>query len=330
MGSIRETILTLPVASAIREQFPDAYIAWVVEKRAAAVVSNHRSINQTIELQQGWFSSPTFLRQARKELRSHRFDISIDCEGVTKSALAGWLAGASRRIGFQGQHGRELSRRLNNTFVHPVFNHLTDRSLELLIPMEIHSPKVRWNLPVSEAARTWADRWRRTMRSPRLAVMNPGATWESKRWECDRYAATARYINDRYGYRSVIAWGNETERQLAQLVVFQSRGASTLAPDMDLQHLAALIEKADFFLGTDSAPLHLAAAVATPAIGLYGATRPDRTGPYGQIAIAEGYAGGSRRYRRNADNSAMRKIGVEHVCTMIDKMEKHRAYRKAA
>ncbi len=330
MGAIGETVLTLPVACALREAFPDAHIAWVVEKRAAPVVCKHRSINHTIELQRGWFSSPRLLEQARHELRSHRFDIAIDCEGVTKSALAGWLAGAPKRIGFRGRHGREFSRVLNNTFVQPVFNHLTDRSLELLIPLEIHSPKVRWNLPLSEASRSWADRWRRTIGSCKLAIVNPGASWPSKLWETDRYASTAHYIRDRYGYRSVVTWGSETERQLAQLIVFQSKGAATLAPDTDLQHLAALIERADLFLGPDSAPLHLAAAVATPAIGLYGATQPDRWGPYGQIAISQAYQGGSRRHRRQADNAAMRQIGVDHVCKVIDQLESRRQLRTAA
>jgi ADP-heptose:LPS heptosyltransferase len=328
MGSIRETIMTLPVANALREHIPDAYIVWAVEKRAAAIVGKHRAVNQTIELERGWFASPSLLGQATKELRSHRFDISIDCEGITKTALAGWLAKAQTRVGFRGRHGRELSCGLNNTFVDPVFTHLTDRSLELLIPLEIHSPKVRWNFPLSDAARTWASRWRRAIPGARLAVINPGAGWESKLWECNRFAETARYLGDHYGYRSVITWANETERQMAKTIVFQATGAATLAPDTDLQHLAALIEQSDLFLGPDSAPLHVATAVATPAIGLFGATRPAVSRPYGQVAIAEAFEGGGRRHRRKADNQAMRQIEVDHVCRAIDDIEAKRRLRK--
>lgn len=330
MGSIRETILSLPVANALREYFPDAYIGWAVEKDAAAVVSKQRAIDSTIELDSNWSTSPKLLRQTRQALRSHHFNIAIDCEGVTKSALTGWLAGAKQRIGFRGRHGRELSSAINNVFVEPVFTHLTDRSLELLIPLEIHSPKVVWNFPLSEAARTWAVRWRRTIPQKRLAIIHPGAGWKSKLWECNRYASTARYISDRFGYRSVISWGNEVERQMAQTIVFQSKGVATLAPDTDLQHLAALTERADLFLGPDSAPLHMAVAVSTPAIGLYGATTPGISGPYGQAAIAEAFEGGSRRHRRKADNSAMRRIEVDHVCKAIDDIESKRQYRKVA
>lgn len=329
MGSVRETIMTLPVANALRQHFPDAFIAWITEKKSASVVRSHCAIDQTIELEPGWFTSPTLLHQAGRDLRCHQFDIAMDCQGVTKSAFAGWLSKAPMRIGFRGRYGRELSCGLNTTLIQPVFTHLTDCSLELLVALEIHSPKVCWNFPIPESARTWAQRWRRAIPDPRLAIVNPGAHWESKRWECNRFAATARYIADRYGYRSVVTWGNEVERQLAQTIVFQAKGAATLAPDTDLQHLAALIERADLFLGPDSAPLHLATAVATPAIGLFGATRPARSRPYGQIAIAKAYEGGSRRHRRKTGNEAMQKIEVDHVCDAIDEVEAKRRLRKA-
>ena len=328
LGSVRETIMTLPIAAALREHFPDAQIVWAVENRSAAIVNNHRAINETIELPAGWCGSFRQLKAAAKRLQSGRFDVAIDCQGVTKSALAGWLSKAPIRIGFRGQHGREMSAALNNTFIDPVFTHLTDRTLELLVPLEIHSPKVRWYFPLSETARTWASRWRRAIPAQRLAILSPGAGWPSKRWECNRFAATARYIGDRYGYRSVISWGDEAERQLAQTIVFQSKGAATLAPDTDLQHLAALIEQADLFIGPDSAPLHASSAVGTTTIGLFGATRPADSRPYGHVAIAKTYEGGSWRQRRNASNDAMRRIEVQEVCQAIDEIESKRELRR--
>ena len=224
-----------------------------------------------------------------------------------------------------------MSRVFNNNLVKPVFRHVTDRSLELLIPLGIHSPKVRWKLPIPESARTWATRWRRSISSPRLAVLNPGGTWDSKLWEPDRFAATARYIRDRYQYRSVAVWGTAKERAVAEKIVELSEGAATLSPDTDLHHLAAMLETADLFVSGDSGPLHMAVAVGTSTIGLYGATKPGDSGPYGQIALQNAYESGSRRHRRSADNAAMREIGVEHVCEAIDELEsKRRLYKSAA
>jgi lipopolysaccharide heptosyltransferase I len=330
MSAIGDTILTLPVACALREHFPNAYIAWAVEKKAAPMIRGHQVLDKVIEFERGWFTSLGSVRAARAELRSHRFDISIDCQGLTKSAMAGWLSGAAKRIGYAGAHGGELSRVLNNTPVTTVFTHVTDRSLELLIPLDIHSPKVQWKLPIPESARSWAARWRRTIAAPAVAVLNPGATWDSKLWEADRFAATAKYVRDRYQYRSVVVWGSESERKMAEQIVRMSDGSATLAPDTDLHHLAALVESADLFISGDTGPLHMSVAVGTATIGLYGATRPGDSGPYGQIALQKAYESGTRRHRRSADNAAMRQICVEHVCDAIDEVESKRRLLKSA
>lgn len=324
MSAIGDCILTLPVACAIRRHLPHAYIGWVVEKKSAPMVHGHRDVDAVIELERGWFTSIAGIREAKSILREHQFDTSIDCQGLTKSAMAGYLAGAKRRIGFAGRHGGEISRLLNNVRVAPVFSHVTDRSLELLIPLEIHSPKVQWKLPLSTSARTWANRWRRTIPATRLAVLNPGATWASKAWEAQRFGAVAHYAADRYGYRSVVVWGTFEERLTAEAIVASSGGTATLAPDTDLHHLGALIETADLFISGDTGPLHMAVAVGTETIGLYGATKPGDSGPYGHTAIQKSYHEGTRTQRRRADNSAMRAITVDDVCEVIDHIEERR------
>ncbi len=324
MSAIGDAILTLPVACALREEFPDAFIAWVVERKAAPMVRGHQALDAVIELQRGWFTSPAGIRHARSVLKPHRFDVSIDCQGNTKSSLAGWLSGAGKRIGYAGKHCGELSRIFNNVRVKPVFSHLTDRSLELLIPLGIHSPRVRWQLPLPEGARSWAASWRRTIPASRVAVLNPGGTWASKLWEADRFAATARYLHRTYGYHCAVVWGSPAERMMAQKIVEQSDGVAVLAPDTDLHHLASLIETCDLFISGDTGPLHMAVAVATATIGLYGATRPGDSGPYSQFAIQKAYESGSRRHRRAADNQAMRAITVKHVCEAIDEIESKR------
>ncbi|TWT51218.1 Lipopolysaccharide heptosyltransferase 1 [Rubripirellula amarantea] len=330
MSAIGDCILTLPVACAIRDAFPHAYIGWVVEKKAAPMVRGHQALNAVIELDRGWFTSAKGIRTARAALRSHCFEFSIDCQGLTKSALAGRLSGAKTRVGFKGRHGGEISSLLNNTKISPVFKHVTDRSLELLIPLGVHSPKVKWKLPLSATSRHWATRWRRTINTSKLAVLNPGATWESKMWEADRFAATARYLRDQYGYHSIAVWGTDEERRMAEKMVALSDDSMSLAPDTDLHHLGALIESADLFISGDTGPLHMAVAVGTATIGLYGSTRPGDSGPYGQIAIQKEYQRGSRKQRRKADNSAMRKITVDHVCQKIDEIESRRRLNNAA
>ena len=330
MSAIGDTILTLPVACALRDRFPKSTISWIVEEKSAPVVRRHPAIDELIVLERGWFTSPSRLRNARRQLRDLDCDVSIDCQGMTKSSLACYLSGAKHRIGYAGKHARELSRWFSNVQVNPVFHHLTDRSLELLIPLGIHSPAVRWDLPVAGPARAWARRYRNTISADRIAILNPGATWHSKRWLPERFGATARYLYDRYGYTSIAVWGTPLDRSMASDIVSHSNGTAIMAPETDLQHLAGMIETADLFISNDTGPLHMAVAVGTKTIGLYGATRPGDCGPYGQTAIQVSYESGSARQRRAASNAAMCAIGVEHVCQAVDEIEHHRQLLVAA
>lgn len=330
MSAIGDTILTLPVACALRDKYPNSKISWIVEEKSAPVVRRHPDIDELIVLPRGWFTSPSRIRQAKRELRKLCCDVSIDCQGMTKSSLACYLSGAAHRIGYAGKHAREISSWFSNVKVKPVFHHLTDRSLELLIPLGIHSPAVRWELPIADPARAWARRYRNTIESERIAILNPGATWHSKRWLPERFGATASYLFDRYGYRSIAVWGNELDRAMASDIVSTSNGAAILAPETDLQHLAAMIETADLFISNDTGPLHMAVAVGTKTIGLYGATKPGDSGPYGQTAIQVAYEAGSARQRRAASNRAICAIGVEHVCQAVDEIEHERQMLVAA
>jgi len=321
LNPIGDAILTLPVVCALRREFPDAYIGWVVEKLAAPMVCGHHAIDAVVQLPPKWYRSAAEIRSTKAKLSRHQFGIAIDCQGDTKSALAGRISGAKQRIGYAGKYSSPIGRLMNNVRVEPAFRHLTDRSLELLTPLGIHSPDIQWDLPIPKTAALWASRWRRSMKHPRLAVLNPGGTWKSKLWEVDRFASTAKYLRDRYQYKSVVVWGSHTEKEMAMRIVAHSDNASKLAPDTDLHHLAALIGTANLFISGDSGPLHMAVAVGTPTIGLYGATRPGDSGPYGHIALQKAYERGSHHHRRSADNSAMRAIGVEHVCQAIDEIE---------
>lgn len=323
MSAIGDTILTLPVACALRAQFPDAFLAWVVEEKSAAMVVGHACLDQVLVLPRGWFTSPRGLWAARKSLRALRVDTTLDCQGLTKSAFACRLSGAARRIGLRGEHGRELSPWLNNCLVETRCPHVVDRSLELLTPLGIQRPKVQWQLPIDEASR---QRMRAAVAQRglmgRYAVINPGATWGSKLWELDRFGRVAEYLGTKHGLPTLVVWGGARERAAAEQIVAASGGHAVLAPASALIELAALIEGGRLFLSADTGPLHMAVAVGTPSIGLFGTTRPEDSGPYGppHVALQVEYQGGSHKERRRADNRAMRLITVDMVCRQCDAM----------
>lgn len=321
MSAIGDTILTLPVACALRAHFPHAYLAWVVEQKSAAIVRGHACLDEVFVLERGWYTNPKKVWAARRCLRPRQFDAAIDCQGMTKTALACWLSGARQRIGLRGQHGREVSPWLNNVLIPPRRPHVVDRSLELLEPLGIQQPQVEWRLPIDDESRT---RVRQALAALGLsgayAVINPGATWDSRLWVWDRFGRVARHLGERQQLPTLVVWGGPKERAWAEQIVAASAGQAVLAPPTTLLELAALIEGGRLMITADTGPLHMAVAVGTPSVALHGTTRPEDSGPYGppHAAIQVEYQGGSHRERRTADNRAMQRITVEMVCERCD------------
>ena len=140
LSAIGDAIQTMPVACALRERFPEAFLAWAVEERAGTLLRGHEALDELIVLPRGWLKSPGGVWRLRRRLRDFRFDVAIDVQSLTKSAVLAWLSGARRRIGFGNPGGRELSKWLNNERVDPKATHVVDRYLELLRPLGIESP----------------------------------------------------------------------------------------------------------------------------------------------------------------------------------------------
>lgn len=322
LTAIGDVIHAMPVACALREKFPDAYIAWLAEGRAGDLLAGHRAIDRRIVAPRRWIKSPSAVWHLRRQLRGQQFDIALDLQGLTKSAVAAWLSGARRRIGFGGELGRELSTWLNRQRVVPKSAHVVDRYLELLAPLGIEDPAVRFQVPRFPDAATNVERFlARTRLVGPLAVINPGAGWPSKRWPADRLGVVAKYLGERQDVPSVVVWAGDEERQWAEEIVALAAGHAHLAPPTSLAELAELARRACLFVGADTGPLHLAAAVSTPCVGLFGPMPAQRNGPYGaqHIAIQRAHMDGcTSRQRRTATNATMLAISVDDVTAACD------------
>jgi ADP-heptose:LPS heptosyltransferase len=249
-----------------------------------------------------------------------RFDVSIDPQSLSKSAALGWLSQIPRRIGFARGIGREFAPLLNNCRVRPTSEHLVDRSLELLKPLGISAPRVDFQLPRYPAAAERMATFLERATGNAFMAINPGAGWPSKVWPAERYGAVAHHVGEKWSLPSVVVWSGEKEHRWARTIVAQSQGHAVLAPSTNLQELTELLRQAQLFVGSDTGPLHMAAAVGTPSVSMYGPTRPANCGPYGaqHIALQEYYQEGTSRERRKADNEAMRAIDDKSVCSACD------------
>ncbi|HEY4758972.1 MAG TPA: glycosyltransferase family 9 protein [Thermoguttaceae bacterium] len=323
LSAIGDVIHTMPVTCALRDHFPQAFLAWVVEERAASLLRGHEAINELIVLPRGWLKSLRGVWQLRRRLHNLQFDIALEAQGLTKAAIVAWLSGAPRRIGFGNLWGRELSRWLNNELVDTPGPHVVDRNLQLLRPLGIESPKVRFLVPEASADRHTAEEIIRQLGlESTFAIINPGAGWPSKLWPTDRFAAVTQHLGKVWNLPTLVVWAGEEERLMSQRIVGGSNSHAKLAPNTTLPQLAALARRAKIFIGSDTGPLHLAAAVNTPCVGLYGPWPAERHGPYGpqHIALQKGYIEGSTRKRRHASPQLMQAISIEDVCLACDKI----------
>jgi heptosyltransferase-1 len=323
LSAIGDVLHGLPVLNALRDALPRAFLAWVVEGRAAEVLQSHKALDELIVVPRRWLKSPREVIHLRRRLRALRFDLTLDLQGLSKSAIAARLSGARRRIGFDGRDGRELSRWLNNERVLPRRTHVIDRNLELLARLGIVDPSVRFDLEDSPSAALAAAKILDAQHlADRFAVINPGAGWPSKLWPVDRYAAVARHLGQARALRSLVVWAGPQELAWAEAIVADSAGCAALAPATSLVELAAIVRRATVFIGSDTGPLHLAAAVGTPCVGLFGPMPAKRNGPYGpqHVALQKMHLTGTSRQRRSAGPESMEAIAVEHVLAACDQI----------
>ena len=326
LSHIGDCVLTLPMLDRVKQIYPTSKIVWAVESPTQQLLSLVPEIDHIVKVPKSWMSNWRHWRSLRKELLSHKIDIAIDPQGITKSAALAWISGAPKRVGLKGRWGRELSTWLNNQLVDTESLHIVDRSVELVNAMattdqnEFHTREFDFKLPVCRDSQTKISQWLAEnqnggFETESFVLINPGGSWASKRWEVDRFGELAAEIKNQFGLPSVIVWAGDEEQKMASQIVADSNGSAMMACPTTLRELAALAERASFFVGSDTGPMHIATAVGTPCVGLYGTTRPEESGAYGDQhqAIQKWYQAGSCRQRRSAANDAMRDITVADV-----------------
>ncbi|HEY7791741.1 MAG TPA: glycosyltransferase family 9 protein [Vicinamibacterales bacterium] len=277
LGSLGDIVHALPVAAALRRTFPRARIDWLVSARHRELLDLVSVIDRRVV-----FGGSSGALDVVRYLRAERYDVALDLQGLLKSAVLARASGAARVIGFSRRHLREPFARPLYTEVQSAdgTTHVIDKSLALVRAIGVHDPAVEF--PIDEVPATTVDQVRQQLpveSGGRFVIINPGAAWPNKRWPPARLGAVAAAIRDRHGLPSVVLWG-PGERDLATGVVEHARGAAVVAPETTMADLVALARAAQLFISGDTGPLHLAAAVGAPIVGIYGPTAAERNGPW--------------------------------------------------
>jgi heptosyltransferase-1 len=273
-----DLIHALPAAAALRRTFPHARIDWVVDARHRELLDLVPIVDRRLAINSGSTGS---VLEAIRELRKARYDVAIDLQGLMKSALLARLSGAARVIGFPGPLLRERFAGLFYTETAGVAaTHVIKKNLSLLKAVGVEHAAIEFPLESRKPEIAAAARRRLGIGdADAFAIINPGAAWPNKRWPPVYFAEVAAALHARHGLRSIVMWGPGEER-LAQDVVDAAQGTAAVSPQTTLAELVSLTKAAAVMVSGDTGPLHVAGAVGTPVVGIYGPTNPERNGPW--------------------------------------------------
>ncbi|MEC4888912.1 MAG: glycosyltransferase family 9 protein [Nitrospira sp.] len=281
-SSLGDIVHTLPVVAALKQHWPEAHLTWCVKRQWAEVVERVEGVDRVWPIDftvRGWTGSVPALRR-------QRFDLVLDLQGLLRSAALAWLTGCPTRVGFA--NGREgspwfYSRRVA---VPMPEMHAVDRYLLMVAALGAAvqgRPQFRFRLPSQDYSAVGEVLRRKGVNvdAPWVA-MNISARWPTKRWPVESFAAVAAQLS-REGVGPIVVIGGPDERRegeqmkrLADCPVIDLIGETTLGI------LPALLSKASLLITNDSGPMHVAAAVGTPVVSVFGPTSAVRTGPYGE------------------------------------------------
>jgi heptosyltransferase I len=300
LSAIGDVVHTLPAAAMLKRALPDAHLAWVVERRASAILQGSPAIDELIELDTRAWRKNTFQKTTRKTMREQvaklrdRFDIAIDFQGLLKSGLVAKATNAPRRIGFASEELREKASRifLTEQVSTASAQHIIGKNLVLassILPASaVCSLTQGYEFPIAvspDDEQYIAEQV--TARADSFAILNPGGGWVTKLWDTEKFGAVADWLWQEHGIVSFVTYG-PGEEYLAQSIADHSRQKVAIPLPSTLKQFVALARRASLFVGGDTGPLHIAAACRTPIVGIYGPTLPERNGPFDKNDITVG------------------------------------------
>lgn len=317
-SSLGDLVHAMPALAALRDRFPAASFTWLVKSQWADLVERMEGVDEVWPVPPGltgWLSQVPRLRAAR-------FDLVIDLQGLLRSGAMSWLAGCPVRMGLST--AREGSRwfytdevPVETADIHAVErNLLVARALGAAVPSR---PAFRFRSSEQDRTAAAALLEREGIRPGEAWIaMNVAARWPTKRWPPESFAQAADGLH-KEGLGRVVLTGGPDERAEAEAVTrMMASKPADLTGRIPLGLLPALLKAASLMVTNDSGPMHVAAAVGTPVVALFGPTNPRLTGPYGGphrvlvsgIACSPCY---SRRCRHQVERECLRRLSPAAV-----------------
>jgi len=284
-SSLGDIIHTLPLLNILKNSNPQTEIDWVVARGFEGILQGHPMIRKLFIIDKDNWKKPASIFDTIKEivnlrgkLRLEHYSTCIDVQGLFRSGLISLLSGAKKRVGFSdAREGAPVFYNLKIEGGEGI--HAVDRYLKLLKPLGIKAEEVEFPLPPIEQIKPVEGRY---------YIIIPGARWQTKIWPAEYYAQLVCIISKKLSLSDLtpVIVGNRKDEEIAEKITKLSRGITVnLAGKTTLRELVSIIKGASFVITNDSGPMHIASAVKTPVIAIFGPTSPVLTGPYGQQHI---------------------------------------------
>lgn len=286
-SSLGDVVQAIPVLRLLKRHHPESRIHWWIDSHLAPLLEVDPDLDGLILFDRRRWASPKHWGEAYRSLatiRQHRFDLVLDLQALARSGVVAWLAGAGRVVGLDDRregapawHDVSIARRGWAT-------HAVDWYLDAVRALGV---PVRWDfdwLPARPDVRA-GIRARWSVEGWRWVLLQPGARWDNKRWPAEHFGELVRTLSAtggpdlRFG-----VLGSPSERPLAdRICAVAPDRCENLAGQTSLPEMVEWLRSASLLVTNDSGPMHVAAALGRPVIGLFGPTEPSRTGPYGQL-----------------------------------------------
>jgi lipopolysaccharide heptosyltransferase I len=334
LGSMGDIIHTLPAATALRRAFPEASLGWVVEERWAELLctlpepragprSPRRPLIDRVHTvntkmwRRSLLSTQTWEQTAAglSELRAQRYEVAVDFQGAVRSAVLARWSGAAVIYG-ASQPRENVASMFYTRQVITRGSHIVEQNLSLTEAVARHPlemPKIEF--PYDQAAeKQCGDQYE----IGDFVLLNPGAGWGAKQWPAERYGQVARRLAED-GVKSLINFG-PGEEPLVRAVESASEGTAR-GISCSLTELIALTRRARLFIGGDTGPMHMAAALGIPVVAIFGPTDPARNGPFGTRSIILRSPASPTTHSRNPQpDPGILEIGSEEVVAAARKL----------
>jgi lipopolysaccharide heptosyltransferase I len=314
-SSLGDVTHALPVLHLLRKRYPAAKISWLVAPYCSGLLEGHPDLDEVILFDRKRFGTAwknpaagLDLIRFKRDLRRRQFDWVIDLQGLFRSGWLAWHTRAPVRIGFANAREFAWLFYTHRVPIPTLEQHAVDRYLKIAAAAGCDDEPVEFHFPVTDSDRAAVSDLLGHVEP--FAVLMPGANWDTKRWDPDKFEALVAPMRERFGLQSVVAGGPDTI-DLAMKIP----SAINLAGKTNLPQLVALLERASLVIANDSGPMHIAAALNRPLVTLFGPTNPIRTGPYGRPdSVVHVDIPCSPCYSRHCSHtSCLRWLGIEPV-----------------